>query len=72
MRNLSIIFLLLLTGCPARPIMQTPDSISIEHDALLRSGAFSKAAAHCAKYGKNAVHLSTTGNVWAVSSFRCE
>lgn len=71
-RLIIILTLLALAACSARPVMQTPSSISIEHDALLRTAAFQKAADHCQRYGKSAVHLTTNGYPWAVSSFRCE
>lgn len=64
--------LLAAAGCESRVIMETPLSVSVEHDMAFKAEAFRKAAAHCARYGKHAVHLSTTGGTWVVSSFRCE
>ena len=67
-----LLLALLLAGCASKPILETPSSFSIEHDAAFKADAFRKAAAHCAKYGKDAVHIESTRGAWVVSSFRCE
>lgn len=49
---------LLLAACAVR--YETPDGITIEHDAYQPELAAVEAREHCAKYGKQAVLVKTT------------
>lgn len=72
MYRITILAALIVAGCTTSPVLRSPDSFAIEHDIMFTSSAFQQAETHCANYDKNAVHVSTSGGLWKISSFRCE
>ena len=65
-----------LSGCAGHAVrFETPDSIATWHDPVRSNQAAVQAIAqtHCAKFGKNAVPVSSTGGAWEgiTTTFEC-